>query len=103
MEFITPYTISAAIAVYFFLILSLYGFNIAQYLLLFSAVWFGMCVIVETVARKLQLSGLENVMWFAPGLCGCVLTGGVIYRAVQVYKYLKNETRKQLSSLNLLN
>lgn len=32
-------------------------------------------------------------MWFAPGLCGCVLTGGVIYRAVQVYKYLKKRKK----------
>lgn len=85
MEFITPYTIGAVIAVYFFLTLFLFGFNIAQYLVLISAVWFGMCITAEAVARKQQLGGQENVVWFVLGFCGCVLAGDVIFRGWKVF------------------
>lgn len=95
MEFITPYTVGTGIAVYFFLTLFLFGFNLAQYLLLISAVWFGMCITAEAVAIKLQLGGQENVVWFALGFCCCVLAGGVIFRGWKVFekfKERKNET-----------
>lgn len=96
MEFITPYTIGAAIAVYFFLTFLLYGFYFGKYLLLISAVWFGMCFIAAGATRAIQRGGvgLEIVVWLALGLCGFVLAGGVINRVLQVCKYLKKRNPK---------
>ncbi|HGY5113337.1 TPA: hypothetical protein ACNV5N_001114 [Citrobacter freundii] len=86
------YGIASTIA-YLVLTLLLYGVNIGKHMVVLTFLFIFISILVGSAAKSLQFDILMTLTWLIYGLCCCILAGGVIYRAVQVYEYFKERNK----------
>ncbi|EGN5359786.1 hypothetical protein IHW74_004297 [Salmonella enterica] len=83
----------ASIINYVALTILLYGVNIGKHMVIISFLTISITVFVGSAAKEFQYDVSPFIAWIVLGFCGCVLAGGVIYRALHVYEYFKERKK----------
>lgn len=89
---------SASTVIYLVLTLLLYGVHLGKHMVIVSFLCLLIIVLAGSAAKALNFDVLRILSWFLLVFCGCVLAGGVIYRAVQVYEYFKARKNSKTKS-----